>query len=172
MMNNHETGTPVVDAPEGHLDVERVFDLLRATSRTFTLSIEGLPTPLREQIAVAYLLLRVSDYLEDHETLDLREKVRLLKRWENVLSSAALRTVFRDEIAAVPHREEDPEAVVVREFELLLDALAGFPEEARRAIIDRVRETTLGMARWQAKGPVVEDEADLDDYMHHVAGLV
>jgi farnesyl-diphosphate farnesyltransferase len=28
------------------------------------------------------------------------------------------------------------------------------------------------MARWQAKGPVVEDEAALDDYMHHVAGLV
>jgi len=172
MMSNHETRISVVDATEGRPNVDRVFDLLRATSRTFALSIEGLPAPLREQIAVAYLLFRVSDYLEDHETLDPREKVRLLERWETVLSSPALRIVFRDEIAAVPHREDDPEAAVVREFELLLDALAIFPDEARRAITDRVRETSLGMARWQAKGPVVEDEADLDDYMHHVAGLV
>ena len=36
----------------------------------------------------------------------------------------------------------------------------------------RVSETTRGMARWQEKGPVVETEEELDDYMHHVAGLV
>lgn len=172
MMSNSETTTPAIARTSAPLDVERVFDLLRATSRTFALSIEGLPPLLREQIAVAYLLFRVSDYLEDHETLDPRDKVRLLERWESVLASPALRGVFGRELADVPFGEDDAEAVVAREFGMLLYALEGFPEPVRRAIIDRLRETTRGMARWQARGPRVEDEADLDDYMHHVAGVV
>lgn len=172
MMSNSETRTPAIARTPGRLDADHVFDLLRATSRTFALSIEGLPARLREQVAVAYLLFRVSDYLEDHETLDPNDKVRLLERWESAVTSPALRGVFGDELALVPHREDDAEAVVAREFGMLLDALDGFPDEVRRAITDRVRETTRGMARWQAKGPEVENEAELDDYMHHVAGLV
>lgn len=171
-MSNAETRTTIVADAPGRVNAERVFDLLRATSRTFALSIEGLPPLLREQVAVAYLLFRVSDYLEDHETLDPSDKVRLLERWESAITRPALRGVFRDELALVPHREDDAEAVVAREFAMLLEALDGFPDEVRRAITGRVRETTRGMARWQARGPVVEDEADMDDYMHHVAGLV
>ena len=154
MMSNIEieTRTPSgVDAP-ARLDAGRVFELLRATSRTFALSIEGLPPLLREQIAVSYLLFRVSDYLEDHETLDPQEKVRLLERWDAVIAAPALRSAFRDELADVPSRDDDPEALVAREFEMLLDALGSFPEPVRRAITLRVRETTRGMARWQARG--------------------
>ncbi|MBN2145878.1 MAG: squalene/phytoene synthase family protein, partial [Anaerolineales bacterium] len=33
-------------------------------------------------------------------------------------------------------------------------------------------DTTVGMARWVARGPWVEDENDMDDYMHEVAGRV
>jgi phytoene/squalene synthetase len=39
-------------------------------------------------------------------------------------------------------------------------------------IVQHVYATTLGMARWQDHGPYVEDEAELDDYMHEVAGRV
>ena len=37
--------------------------LLVRSSRTFAVGIESLPEPLREEITVAYRLLRVSDYL-------------------------------------------------------------------------------------------------------------
>ena len=41
------------------------YRMLRQVSRTFALSIELLPRVLRDALTVAYLMLRVSDYLED-----------------------------------------------------------------------------------------------------------
>ena len=46
-------------------DRDRVEQLLLGTSRTFALSIPMLPQPTREEVAVAYLLFRVADTLED-----------------------------------------------------------------------------------------------------------
>ena len=60
-------------------------DLLRITSRTFAIGIERLPGVLCEATTVAYLLLRVSDYLEDNEEMKAEEKIVLLNRWVNVL---------------------------------------------------------------------------------------
>ena len=50
-------------------------DLLRRVSRTFALSIELLPTELREAVCVAYLLCRIVDTIEDDPDApqDLRE---------------------------------------------------------------------------------------------------
>ncbi len=146
--------------------------LLRDTSRTFALSIEGLPAGLRDEIAVSYLLLRVSDYLEDHDSLPAAEKIRLLEIWDDALAGNERVERFLDAVAGVPHRPGDPEAKVVLGCRTLLSALASFPEEHARAVVERVRETTRGMARWQAKGPCVKNEHELDDYMHQVAGLV
>ena len=151
---------------------ERIHALLQATSRTFALSIEGLPQRLRDQIAVSYLLLRVSDYLEDHEELPAQEKIRLLGIWEATLEQPSLKDRFVGELSRVPHRPDDPEADAAFECGLLLDALADFPARVARIIVHRVRETTRGMAVWQARGPRVETVDELDDYMHHVAGLV
>lgn len=151
---------------------ERIRALLRTTSRTFALSIEGLPHPLQEQIAVSYLLLRVSDYLEDHETLDASEKVRLLGLWSSTLEEDAAVEPFHREMDRVPHGPDDPEAVVALEAPLLVRALRSFAADVKRVIVRRVCTTTSGMARWQERGPTVETEADLDDYMHHVAGVV
>jgi len=53
-------------------------DLLRVASRTFAIGIERLPGVLCEATTVAYLLLRVSDYLEDNEDMDSDEKIGLL----------------------------------------------------------------------------------------------
>jgi farnesyl-diphosphate farnesyltransferase len=170
MMNN-SSGDAATHPPEFD-ETAPVFSLLRATSRTFALSIEGLPDRLRDQIAVSYLLLRVSDYLEDHESVPADEKVRLLRLWESTLGGGETIDRFETELASVPHRDDDPEAQVARCAGLLVDTARGFPADARAVIVERVCETTRGMARWQEKGPSVEDESELDDYMHHVAGLV
>jgi len=50
-------------------------DLLRTASRTFALGIERLPGTLCEATTIAYLLLRVSDYLEDNEEMETDQKV-------------------------------------------------------------------------------------------------
>lgn len=153
-------------------DFEHLGRLLRRTSRTFALSIEGLPDTLREELTVSYLLFRVSDYLEDHSTLDAPTKTSLLRHWERVLASDDSLDSFLSALDAIPHRNDDPEALVAYESGRLLAHMAAFPSASRDAIVQRVRETTLGMAEWQEKGPRLNTETDLDEYMHFVAGIV
>ncbi len=157
---------------DGAAEMERLGALLRETSRTFSVSIEGLPGSLREQLTVAYLLFRVSDYLEDHETIDRGDKIELLERWGDVLGDADAMDDFLSALGEIPHRSGDPEATVAYASPSLIAGLERFPRHVSEAIRRRVRETTRGMAKWQAKGPRVEDEQELDDYMHHVAGIV
>ena len=59
-------------------------DLLRTVSRTFAIGIERLPGVLCEAATIAYLLLRVSDYLDDNEEMKTDQKVGLLNLWVNV----------------------------------------------------------------------------------------
>ncbi|MGB8984531.1 MAG: squalene/phytoene synthase family protein, partial [Anaerolineales bacterium] len=65
-------------------------DLLRSASRTFAIGIEQLPGILCDAATVAYLLLRVSDYLEDNEDMNAESKVSLLNTWVEILNGNAV----------------------------------------------------------------------------------
>ncbi|MDE2796098.1 MAG: squalene/phytoene synthase family protein [Gemmatimonadota bacterium] len=144
-------------------------ELLQRSSRTFAVGIGLLPTQLREEISVAYLLLRVSDYLEDNRELDDDEKIALLGDWRRVLAGGGART-FVDRLAGAA--EDTPDAFVARHTATVLRGLNELDSDAREILVRRVRESSAGMARWTGRGPVFGTEADLDDYMHEVAGRV
>ena len=140
------------------------------SSRTFAVGIEILPEPLRGEITVAYLLLRVSDYLEDNQELDDDVKIALLGSWRRVLSGEQERAELLERLSAA--REDTPDAYVARHAATVLDGLERLAPEARDILTRRVSESSAGMARWVGRGSVFETEADLDDYMHEVAGRV
>lgn len=144
--------------------------MLRLVSRTFALSIEQLPALLREAITLAYLAFRVSDFLEDNEEMPAARKVDLLNLWVRVIDGE----VDADELTArlEDTDPDDPEAQVARHADAVLAYIHRLPEEIQDFILAECRESALGMARWQARGPVVRNEADLDDYMFEVAGRV
>ena len=144
--------------------------LLRATSRTFALGIELLPSGLREQVRVAYLVLRVSDYLEDNRVMDPEKKIRLLELWHRILHQDAEWRTLADEVSGAGDPIPDLEAV--RHVGAISEALDDLPPAARAVIAEHAGDSTLGMARWVARGPLFETESDLDDYMHEVAGRV
>ncbi len=144
--------------------------LLVASSRTFAVGIGMLPEPLRREVTVAYLLLRVSDYLEDNRELDAADKVALLGSWRNVLAGRGARRSLIERLREA--REDTPDALVARHAATVLDALDGVAPAAREIVVRRVRESSAGMARWTERGSHFETEADLDDYMHEVAGRV
>jgi len=52
--------------------------MVRQVSRTFALSVEQLPPLLRDAVAVAYLMFRISDGIEDHEAMPTARKIALL----------------------------------------------------------------------------------------------
>jgi farnesyl-diphosphate farnesyltransferase len=147
------------------------WELLSAASRTFALSIERLPKAVGEPLGLAYLLLRVSDYLEDNEFMPSERKVALLQLWDAVLAdqAPAERLVERLSDCAA---DANPDARVALAAASLMDVLHALPLTVQNHILLHVRNSTQGMARWVARGPVVCNEADMDDYMHEVAGRV
>ncbi|NNM33313.1 MAG: squalene/phytoene synthase family protein [Gemmatimonadetes bacterium] len=147
--------------------------LLRATSRTFALGIELLPSGLREQVRVAYLVLRVSDYLEDNRVMDGETKIRLLELWHRVLHQEAQWPELAAAVdAGGAAGDPIPDLEAVRHVGSISDGLDELSPAARELIARHAGDSTLGMARWVARGPVFETVQDLDDYMHEVAGRV
>ncbi|RPI91884.1 MAG: hypothetical protein EHM40_14535 [Chloroflexi bacterium] len=145
-------------------------DLLRSASRTFAIGIEQLPGVLCDAATVAYLLLRVSDYLEDNEDMSAENKVRLLNIWVAILEGNANSEELTDQIQSVD--TSNPDAVVAQHAADILTRLATLPQEVQEIITQHVMHSSLGMARWVERGPQVNDETDLDDYMFEVAGRV
>ena len=145
-------------------------DLLRTASRTFAIGIEQLPGVLSDAGTVAYLLLRVSDYLEDNEDMPAQRKIVLLNLWAEILKSNATVEELTSQIQNVD--TSNPDAVVAQHTKDILLRLSSLPTEVQEIIIHHVIKTTYGMARWVERGPQVMDEADMDDYMFEVAGRV
>jgi farnesyl-diphosphate farnesyltransferase len=145
-------------------------DLLRSASRTFAIGIEQLPGILCDAGTVAYLLLRVSDYLEDNQDMNAEAKVHLLNAWVEILRGNAGSDELTQHIQQAD--TSNPDAVVAQHAGDILKRLATLPKELQEIITDHVIHSTLGMARWVERGPLVNDEADLDDYMFEVAGRV
>jgi len=145
-------------------------ELLRSASRTFAIGIERLPGVLSESAMVAYLLLRVSDYLEDTPDLEPPRKVELLHLWVEILRGRRPAASLTAHITGADTM--NPDAVVAQHASDLLLRLRTLPLEVQDIIERHVVASTQGMARWVERGPRVDDEADLDDYMFEVAGRV
>jgi farnesyl-diphosphate farnesyltransferase len=145
-------------------------DLLRIASRTFAIGIERLPGVLCEAATAAYLLLRVSDYLEDNEEMPSDEKVALLNVWVNVLREEANIEQLTSQLGEAD--TSNPDAIVAQHAKDILLHLRSLPEQVQEIIVKHVISSTQGMARWTKRGPKVDNENDLDDYMFEVAGRV
>jgi dTDP-4-dehydrorhamnose 3,5-epimerase len=145
-------------------------EMLRLVSRTFTLSVELLPRTLRDALTLAYLLFRVSDGIEDHPSLPAERKAELLRLWAAVLRGELPCDALTSRLSGLDNR--DPEVYVAQHADVLLAELSYLPEALLNAIVPHAVATAQGMARWQENGPRVDNEAELDDYMHEVAGRV
>jgi phytoene/squalene synthetase len=123
-------------------------DLLRSASRTFAIGIEQLPGILCDAATVAYLLLRVSDYLEDNEDMTAGDKIKLLNTWVEILEGNATSEELTGQIQNVD--TSNPDAVVTQHCADILACLATLPEEVQEIITQHVIHSSLGMALGRA----------------------
>jgi len=146
-------------------------ELLRQASRTFALSIERLPGVVGEAMCLAYLLLRVSDFLEDNDYMPEARKVSLLRLWDRILAGEI---PPEELVAQLADRApgDDPDAVVAANAVEIMEKVRALPQAVQTQMLVHVRNSTQGMARWVARGPDIPVEDDMDDYMHEVAGRV
>jgi phytoene synthase len=129
--------------PEARRTIERV-------ARTFALAARLLPSTIREDVDLLYLVLRTLDDLVDLEA-EGSDDPTVAGRLAAVEAWAAGR----------------PPAEPTRETRILDDLARRHPDLPREAVAD----FTAGM-RQDLAGPDIETEDDLDRYAYRVAGTV
>jgi len=156
--------------------------LLRATSRSFYLTLRVLPAAIRPQIGLAYLLARTTDTIADTDIVPLAQRLEALQKLrERILgqSVAPLNVAMLAE-----HQGSDAEKLLFENVEAALAALKRFSEPDQARIRDVLKMIVSGqeMDLQRFVGGVdpalpkkiiaLETEAQLDDYTYRVAGCV
>ena len=64
---------------------EQIDGLLKATSRSFHLTLTNLPKSVRDQVGFLYLLARLADTIADSKTEDVNALIEALDGYQNCL---------------------------------------------------------------------------------------
>jgi len=160
-------------------------DLLKATSRSFYLTLRVLPAPVRQQIGLAYLLARTSDTIADTEIVPLAQRLAALQRLrERILGQGGAPLNFGE---LAQQQGLPAERVLLEKTEAslaLLGALAPADLKLVREVLttiisgqelDLLRFGSMGAAESRSLEQriiALETAAELDDYTYRVAGCV
>lgn len=156
-----------------------IYDLLTKTSRTFALSIPYLPQPVRQQVALAYLLFRIADTLEDAVRWSREQRIEELECFKGVLLEdpgldiAELAEHWR---SARPI-DHDGYLELMGASAQVMGVFSELPPGTRAVIGEHTVRTIEGMIDYVARA---DDSghlrlSDLDDLRHYcyiVAGIV
>jgi len=149
--------------------------ILKDVSRSFYLSIRFLPGPMRETVALGYLIARLTDTVADSTALseDIRTEWldRIRKRLQGDLS--AFEALPESMVDSIPHPGEQILAMRAPELFAWLESLG--PVE--RAHLDEVLLTIVHGQIWDTTffsehQRSCRDEGDLLRYTYWVAGCV
>ena len=147
---------------------------LDAVSRSFALCIPQLERPFRDQVALAYLLLRVLDTVEDAPFTDKHLQQRQFRRFREFLQAMPSEREVRAFIAAFPQQISDGERSLLLDTRTLLTdghELAPAPRAVMFRTIDRMAEGMAAYARRASPLRLVDLE-DVARYCCFVAGVV
>ena len=152
--------------------------LLKATSRSFYLTLRVLPGAIRPQIGLAYLLARTTDTIADTEIVPPAQRLEALQRLSGRISGQSSASLDFGQLAQ--HQASPAEKLLLEKVETSLAALQKFPE-ADQKLIRAVLETIISgqeldlqrFAGASVKGIIaLRSESELDDYTYRVAGCV
>ena len=163
---------------------DRLNDLLRATSRSFYLTLRVLPASVRPQISLAYLLARTTDTIADTELVPLEQRLDSLRKLrERILGQNTAPLNFGEfarqqgspaeklllekvgESLAALQDCSGPDQKLIRE---VLATITGGQELDLR----RFGQITLPPEGGSPNIVALETMAQLDDYTYRVAGCV
>src|SRR5262249_19775521 len=158
--------------------------LLKATSRSFYLTLRVLPGAIRPQIGLAYLLARTTDTVADTEILPVEQRLAALQKLrERILGQSSAPLNFGE----FARQQGSPsEKLLLEKVEAGLEALGQCSGPDQKRIRDVLSTITSGQeldlkrfattataggdARPGGKIVALQTAADLDDYTYRVAG--
>ena len=143
-------------------------EILKQTSRTFYIPINGLPDTLKDAVASAYLCMRAIDEIEDHPKIELQTKAKLLRNISLALQSTTENSTCENLKVNWDHHEEELDEVSLRVVEWALLA----PPSIAPRIWDATATMSDRMAYWSLRNWKIYTKSDLDTYTFSVAGAV
>jgi farnesyl-diphosphate farnesyltransferase len=160
-------------------------DLLRATSRSFYLTLRVLPAAVRPQIGLAYLLARTTDTIADTEILPVERRLDALQKLrERILGENPTPLNFgefaRQQGSLVERALLEEVESAIAELQKLSDADL---QLVREVLVTITGGQELDLQRFgnldsTGSGPTgkeivaLKTAAELDDYTYRVAGCV
>ncbi|MGA3283117.1 MAG: phytoene/squalene synthase family protein [Verrucomicrobiota bacterium] len=153
-------------------------NLLRATSRSFYLTLRVLPGAIRPQIGLTYLLARTTDTIADTELVPLEQRLDALhKLRERILGSSTAPLNFGE----LARQQGSPaERVLLEKAEAALAELQKLSAADLKLVRDVLTTITggqeLDLRRFAGASSekiiALETAVELDDYTYRVAGCV
>jgi farnesyl-diphosphate farnesyltransferase len=156
-------------------------DLLKATARSFYLTLRILPARVRPQIGLAYLLARTTDTIADTEIVPPAQRLEALHELrERILGRSSAPLNFGD---LARHQGLPAEKLLLEKVAdslAALQTLSPADQESVRAVLATITSgQELDLRRFapssqRRPGTIIalETAAELDDYTYRVAGCV
>ena len=155
-----------------------LIDLLKATSRSFYLTLRVLPGSICPQIGLTYLLARTSDTIADTELVPLEQRLDALHKLRDRILGSSTAPLNYGELAK--QQGSPAERVLLEKAEdsltLLQKLLPADLKLVRNVLTTILGGQELDLRRFAGASAekiiALETAAELDDYTYRVAGCV
>ena len=152
--------------------------LLKATSRSFYLTLRVLPARVRPQIGLAYLLARTTDTIADTEIVPLAQRLDALQKLRQRLLGKSTAPLNFGELAQ--HQARPAERLLLEKAEAslaLLQKLSPADRQRVRSVLEVISGgQQLDLERFAGASAeniiALKTAIELDDYTYRVAGCV
>jgi farnesyl-diphosphate farnesyltransferase len=163
-------------------------EVLKDVSRSFYLTLQVLPSSIRPQIALAYLLARAADTMADTEVLPSKDRLDRLLQFRRMLDDPDPETLrkitselgeFSVSVDGKKSLQDlNAEKCLIHKLPECLELHRSFSREDQKRVAEVVRELTIGMEldlnRFANPHELaaLDKFEELEDYTYQVAGCV
>ncbi len=152
--------------------------LLKATSRTFYQTLRVLPSGIRPQIGLAYLLARTTDTIADTEIVPWEQRLQALRTLRERILGSHRRPLDFGELARRQGSPAERELLERCEDSLaMLESFNAADQQRIHEVLETItsgQELDLGRFAGASAGKIIALQTawELDDYTYRVAGCV
>jgi len=152
--------------------------ILEGTSRSFYLTLKVLPSRIRPQVGLLYLLARTSDTIADSEGGPTDQRLQVLEQFNERIQERS--STLPDLVALARLQSNPAEAKLLESAASSVECIGGFPsidqQRIRQCLDIIISGQSLDLRRFaDASGESIialSKEEELDDYAYRVAGSV
>ena len=154
---------------------DHIDGLLKATSRSFHLTLSTLPSSVRDQVGLLYLLARLADTIADSKTEDADSLIQALDGYLAHLVDGHI-----VDLSGIAEIQEDPEERrLLENLDTITPVYRTMPSKdivlMQRCLDVIISGQRLDLVRFGALGSeltALKNDEELDDYAYRVAGSV